>query len=339
MTSEKKNSNARIFLQLTARHLSVFFRNKVRMFFTLLVPFIIFAIYVLFLRDLEMSGVSGALTELEKACGLPFGALKSDKTLSLYIGSLVDSWMLAGILAISTFTISFQTNTMIVGDRESGVNRDFISSPIGKTTLIFSYFFFNVIVTIAIASIFSAVCFCYLAFFGEFFLSVVDLLKIAGALCFASLSSVLFTVFVCSFISRDATMASVNTILSTAIGFLIGAYMPLGLMPSFVQTACAFFPGTYACSLLRGTFVSAPAERLIAYAKATYESGSAEFLKSFFASFGYELKFFDIPLSLNTQAIVHAGMTAILVIMNISSGSRLVKIDGKKHRFGKPKTK
>ena len=50
----KKNNtrNADIFFQLTKRHLLVFFGNKVRVMYTLLVPVIIFAVYIFFLRDL-----------------------------------------------------------------------------------------------------------------------------------------------------------------------------------------------------------------------------------------------------------------------------------------------
>ena len=55
-------------------------------------------------------------------------------------------------------------------------------------------------------------------------------------------------------------MASLVAVFSTAVGFLIGAYMPLGMLPTWVQTVCAFIPGTYSCALLRYSFMATPIE-------------------------------------------------------------------------------
>lgn len=41
-----KHRGTEIFFQLTRRHLLVFFKNKVRVMYTLLVPVIIFAVYI-----------------------------------------------------------------------------------------------------------------------------------------------------------------------------------------------------------------------------------------------------------------------------------------------------
>ena len=53
----KGKSNVSVFFQLTRRHLLVFFKNKIRLMYTLLVPVIIFAVYIFFLRTLELSTV------------------------------------------------------------------------------------------------------------------------------------------------------------------------------------------------------------------------------------------------------------------------------------------
>ena len=53
MSTARKASSLELFFQLTRRHFLVFFKNKVRLFYTLLVPVIIFCVYVLFLRALE----------------------------------------------------------------------------------------------------------------------------------------------------------------------------------------------------------------------------------------------------------------------------------------------
>lgn len=311
-----------IFAQLTKRHLLVFFRNKVRIFFTLMVPFIVFAIYVFFLRDLEFSTVNSVLMEMDAS-----GALSKNTELNKHIAAVVDSWMLSGIIAISTITVSLQTNSTIVADKENGVNRDFASSPISRNLLIVSYFVFNIIVTVMICFVFLLVCLIYLACMGEFALSLTDFLTIFATLIYTSVASVMLTVFICSFIKRDSTMASVNTIFSTAIGFLIGAYMPFAAMPQWVGNICMFFPGTYSCAMLRFSFMSAPIEELKNYlATGGIIANSGELIEEVTQSFGYNLRFFGQSVSTGIQALVVALSIAVFLAANILSGNRTVTV-------------
>ncbi len=314
-----------MFFQLTRRHLLVFFRNKVRVFFTLMVPFIIFAIYILFLRALEMNTARSVLTELEEQLGASF---TGDAQLQKHIGTVIDSWMLSGIIAISTITVSLQTNTIIVSDRENGINRDFASSPISRNLLIASYFLFNIIVTVFICFIFLLVCLLYLMFMGEFVLTFVDFLAIFAILVYSSVVSVLLTVFICSFISRDSTMASINTIISTAVGFIIGAYLPIGAMPAWARNVSAFFPGTFSCSLLRYSFMSTPIAKLTGYVSTLNVAGASEIIDGVTASFGYNFIFFGKSVAPGWQALVNLIFIAILIVANVLAANKLVLVLG-----------
>ncbi len=324
-----KTNYAEQFFQLTRRHLTVFFKNKVRIFFTLMVPFIILIVYIMFLRDLELSSVKNILADLAESGGDEIAALADDPIFMKYVRTLVDSWMLSGILAITSITVSLQTNTMIVIDRESGVNRDFISSPINRNILIGSYFFFNIIVTVIICILFLLVCLIYLACLNEFFITFLDFLQIVGILMYSSVVSVLLTVFICSFVSRDSTMASISTIVSTAIGFLIGAYMPFAMLPAFIQNICVFVPGTFSCSLLRYSFMLTPLDGLTAYLGEVVQSAQgAELIASLTGSFGYNINFFGMSVSPGMQAVAQLIIIAILVVANVLVGNNLVKVIG-----------
>lgn len=307
-----------IFFQLTRRHLLVFFRNKIRVFYTLMVPVIIFIVYIFFLRNLELSTVDGILADLE---------IKRTDELSKYINTMIDSWMLSGITALSTFTVSLQTNSIIVCDKENGVNRDFASSPVSRGVLISSYFLFNFIVTFVICFIFVLICQVYLAFMGEFFLTFADFASIVGVLAYSTVVATLFTVFICSFIKHEPTLASLIAIFSTALGFLIGAYMPLAQLPLWVQNVCAFFPGTYSCSLLRYSFLSTPVAEMSIYVSQNFASG-AQLVEQLSANFGFNLEFFNISVDPGYQALAIAIFTVIFVILNILSGKKLVTVLG-----------
>lgn len=311
-----------IFFQLTKRHILVLFRNKIRMFFTVMAPLIIFAVYILFLRDLELTSVQSAINQInsEKGLDINFQQYKN------FIETIVDSWMLSGIIAISTITVSLQTNNIIVNDKENGVNRDFVSSPIGKVVLIASYFLYNFIVTVIICIIFLIICFIYLACLNEFVLTFADILQILGILLYSSVSSVLFTVFICSFIKRDATMGSVIMIFSTAVGFIMGAYMPLGMMPDWVGNICGFFPGTYTCALLRYSFLSAPINNLAA--QLTSVAGGSELISAVSENFGFNLMFFGKAVDPSYQSLVLGIFSLLLIAVNMLSAKHLIKVSG-----------
>ena len=317
---QNKTNVLSVFGQLTRRHLLVFFKNKIRLFYTLLVPVIIFAVYIFFLRNLELSTVQNTLYRM---------GITPNDSLNQYIGTLVDSWMLSGIAALSTITVALQTNTVFVEDKQSGVNRDFVSSPIRRGALIGSYVVFNFLVTLLVCVVYLVICFLYLACMQEFFLTFVDFLTVLGVTLYATISSTLMTVFLCSFIKTEGTMASLVAVFSTAVGFLIGAYMPLGMLPGWVQTLCAFIPGTYACALLRYSFMATPLAGLSSYVTDVLQiPNGQQFLADLTGSFGYDLEFFSVTVGPGFQALALTVFNFIFLVLNIFSGKELAAVLG-----------
>lgn len=306
---------------LTKRHLLVFINNRMRVFYTMMVPFIIFVIYIFFLRDLELMTIEPVLEK--------YGLSASDKKLMSYVYTLIDSWMLSGIIAMCTITVSLQINTITVSDKENGINRDFASSPVSSNILILSYFLSNFIITFAVCFIFLAACFIYLACLGELIMTFSSIVSILGVLIYSTINSVLFTVFICSFISHDSTMASIITIFSTAIGFLIGAYMPLFMMPYAVQYLCGFVPGTYCCALFRYAFMSDAIAEMTNYVVSVMQPGmGAELMNQLTSNFGYNLDFFGHIVTPPYQALAITIFTVILVVLNVLFGQKLTAVIG-----------
>lgn len=326
MHTKNKVNYLEQLLSLTKRHLMVFVNSRMRMFFTFMVPFIIFVIYIFFLRDLELMTITPTLADY----GLN---MDGDPQLRRYVYTLIDSWMLSGIVAMSTITVSLQINTITVSDKENGINRDFASSPVSSNILIFSYFLANFIITFVVCMVFLVACFIYLAALGELIMTFTSIVTIICVLIFASITGVLFTVFICSFISHDSTMASVITIFSTAIGFLIGAYMPLFMMPEAVQYVCGFVPGTYACALFRYAFMSDGINAMSAYV------GNEALMEELTGSFGYNLNFFGYVVTPGYQALALVLFTVLLLILNVVFAKNLTAVMGglPKKIFGKKK--
>ncbi len=339
--AKQKTRNIDIFFQLTRRHLMVFFKNKVRLMYTLLVPIIIFAVYLLFLRDLELSMVENILADEAINITAATVGRANFEELNRLIGTLVDSWMLSGIIGISTITVALQTNTVIVEDKQNGVNRDFASSPIHRNVLIASYFFYNFLVSALICFIFWVICLIFLACAGEFVLPFGSIMMSLIVMFFSTVASTLMTVFICSFVKTEGTMMSIVAIFSTAVGFLIGAYMPLGMLPVWVQWLCAFIPGTYSCSLLRYAFMAVPMENLTAFAgKIIGEAGLGpevldQLTNELFANFGYNLNFFGVEVNPQFQSLALTAYILLFLVLNIGLGRKVAEVLG----IGKKKKK
>ena len=319
-----KTRNFNIFLQLTKRHLLVFFKSKMTVLYTLLVPIIVFVIYILFLKDLEMSTVKSVLSSYNIAFD---GTSELGRTLT----GIVDSWMLSGILAVTSVTVSIQTNYIFVRDKDQGINRDFSSSPISGGILIASYFIFNFIVTALISFIFLLIAFLYLYCNGEFVYDFVDFIAILGTLSLSVISSTLMMVFLCSFIKKESSLTSIIAIFSSAIGFLIGAYMPMGMLPSSIQWACAFLPPTHCCGLYRYVFLAKPFSNLQVLAADI--NGGSEIIEALSGTFGFNLNFFGAEITPGFMTLFIIAFIIIFIILNILAGNNLTKISGGEPKF------
>lgn len=310
-------NNLNVFLNLTKRHFLVFFKNKIRVLYTLLVPIIILLVYILFLRNLELSTVQNILYELE---------VEATPELTTYINTLVDSWMLSGIIILSTITISIQTNNIIINDKENGVNRDFASSPIKNSYLIGSYFLFNFIVTMFLCLIVMLICFVYLAIMCEFFLTFIDFLIAFGVLTLSTATSTLLTIFICSFIKHESTLASIIAVFSTVAGFVIGAYMPLSMFPDWFRNICGFVPGTYSTDLMRFAFMATPLDGLSGLVSDLNLANGEELINNLFNSFGYEINLFGTNINVGYQALINVGFVVLFMILNIFSVKHITKV-------------
>jgi len=110
-----------ILFQLVGRNLKLYLRDKAAVFFSFLSVIIIVLLYVLFL-----------------------GAMQTDN-LAEYFGDidgvdwLVSSWIMAGILTVSTVTVPLTSIGRLIQDRENKIIMDFYTSPINRKTLALSY--------------------------------------------------------------------------------------------------------------------------------------------------------------------------------------------------------
>ena len=65
------------------------------------------------------------------------------------------------------------------------------------------------------------------------------------------------------------SFSTLSTIVGTALGFLCGVYVPVGVLPSFAQNVIMYFPISHATLLLRNAFMESSISKVFEGAPAS----------------------------------------------------------------------
>ena len=207
-------------------------------------------------------------------------------------GPVLNNWLMSGTLAVTGITTSLASLTQLVKDREHQVDQDLYLSDQGKWRLAFSY------LTSAIIISFSMQILMYVLMCG-YFREVPTLSLLPEVLLIMLLSSLLSSlvnaIFVYFFQSVDS-LGKFSTIVGTASGFLVGTYVPLGVLPTFAQSLMKCTPATYIAALYR--------QVLMKEALSETFKGQDNLLREFQEKMGVQLKWQTLLTKEQTYLIV-----------------------------------
>ena len=278
-------------LALLKRNFTLYFRNRSGVFFSLLGALISFLLYIIFLQK----NLTDAWSQLP------------DKT------SLLNNWLMGGTLAVTGITTSFTALTQMVQDREHQVDQDLFLTDLGSWGLQVSYLISSIVISFVMQLFMFVVMSLY-------FQEVPVWSQIAEVALIMLLSSVLSSLVNAILIHRFQSVDSLGklaTIVGTASGFLVGTYVPLGVLPNFAQLLMKCTPATYIASLYRQVFMK---EQL-----ADTFVGNSDLLAEFQEKMGIELKWQELLTKEKTYLIVVSiSLVAILLWL------LLVKVSSKR---------
>ena len=214
---------------MVKRNLKIYFQDKAAVFFSMLSVIIIFALYIFFIGDSISSGLKF----------LP------------HPNRLMRAWMLAGMLASASITTSLGAYGVMISDRENKTIKDFYSSPVSRRQIAGGYIITGFIISI-IMSIFTLI-------FGEIYMGMIGgavldmdiLLKLFGVIVLSAFASSAIASFIISFLKTNSAYSAASIIVGTLIGFLVGAYIPIGNLPENVQWLVKYFPCAHSAVLYR----------------------------------------------------------------------------------------
>ncbi len=290
-----KNKGA--FAALTGRNLKIFFRDKTSVFFSLLAVLIIIALYAFFLGDVLKEG----LPNVDGA------------------GELMNSWIIAGILAVISMTSTLGAFGVMVEDRARKMYKDFDVSPIGRGAISGGYVASAYCVGVIMSLVALVIGEIYIVASGGAPLSPEAVFMAVGTILLSVLASSAIVFFIVSFFKTMNAYSTASTVIGTLIGFLTGMYINIGSLPEGVQSVIKAFPVSYSAVMFRNIFMEKPMAEV-------FSGAPAGVVTDFKLSMGVEFSYGEYTSGTLLCVIVLLCTAALFYLLALANMSRKRKV-------------
>jgi len=274
----------RTVLALVKRNCICFFRDRANVAFSLMAAGIVVMLYLFVLRDMMISDNAG----------LPD------------VANLMDAWVLAGIAGIVSVTSCMGALQTMNTDRAEGKDTDFLVTPAGQWRLALGYILGTFVAAFLFTLIILAGSLLFLVATG----CPLDAADVALAILLtipASLSGCIIMYALTSFVKSTGGFASFFSIVSVAIGFLTGIYIPMGSMPEGMQVVGTLMPATHMSSIFRDLIAGGALDQSFAGMDST----------EFRADMGFDLSLWGYQFDVVTSLLYVFGVTAAFLVVAI----------------------
>jgi len=262
-------------IAFAGRNLKVFFRDKAAVFFSLLASLIIIGLYALFLGN-------NMASYLEQ---FPDSRL------------LVDRWLVAGLVSITSITTAMGAFGVMVDDKSKQIIKDFLTSPIRRWKLMAGY-------------IFSAFIIGYIMSVITLLVAQVYILAQGGSIILAGFCNTTMVFFFAAFFSTDTSFSTASTVLGTLIGFVTGIYIPIGVLPESVQWVIKLFPTSHAVVILRQILTESTMAKYTDFIPAAS-------LTEINRTMGIQYFFGDTPFPVYGSLLILAGVGVLFFLLSL----------------------
>ena len=300
MNSLKRNFNT--YKGMTARNIKVYMKDRMAIVLSMLTQIIVLGLYLLFLKSNYVDAINSFLTGAEN--------LVTDTD----IEALVNSWLIAGVIGTSVVTVALNSLSVMVSDKQDKIDFDYNATPAKPHIIILSYFSGAVVSTFLISSILLTAGLVFLAMGGLFLYTATDIVLLYAIVLLGSISGSIILMLFVSFFKKNSTLSSFSILISVAIGFIIGAYMPVSQFGESVQTAVNLVPGSHIAGLLRNVLMT-PAIDNISDALGGIDNGM--FAEKINSTFTLNLNIFDESIGMNFMLVYSLIAIAVFFVLNL----------------------
>ncbi|MGN6272832.1 MAG: ABC transporter permease [Protaetiibacter sp.] len=277
-----------VVLLLVVRGLRLYVRDRAGVMFSLLGPVILLGLYALFLGRLQTDAIAASYPLADERDVLVF----------------VMAWVFAGVTMITTLTTGLAALGTFVEDRASGRFVDFLVSPPRRSQLVLGYLGSSLVIAFALSLIVAVVGQLVILALGGPFIGWVEALTLIGYIALSCAAFSAFSALATTFLRTTSAFAALSTVLGTVLGFLAGAYIPAGVLPTAVLNVMNVLPFAASAMLIRQPFTAAAADRMT--------GGDATAIHELETFYGMRLTVGEVELS---NAVAIAELAVLLVVL------------------------
>ena len=254
---------------LIRRNLLNYFYDPSSVFFSFLSVLILVGVYTLFLGTLQVNDVQFSVGEIE---GVRF---------------MVNSWLIAGLLTVTSFTVPLTISSNMVADLEKRIFDDFLVAPIKRSSIVFGYAISAFIIGVMMTTLTFILGQVFLILTGGTALSLTSYGLVMGYILLSSAVFSALSFLMISFIKSTASVNAVNTIVGTLLGFLAGIYVPFAAFSDSVANVLKLNPAAQMVVLFRGVLME-PAMDMV------FKNAPTGIQENYMRVYGVSLEIFEV---------------------------------------------
>jgi len=153
---------------------------------------------------------------------------------------------------------------------------------------------------------------------GNTYLSFINVLALYGITLLGSLSATTILMILVLFFKTTNSAGAFQGLLCAAVGFIIGAYIPISQFITPIQTICNLFPGSHITALYRNVLLNGVIENMNSSMNGLDNGSLATTLKEVFS---LNLNMFDNYIMVNGMlwyviVIIIVALIAIAILFN-----------------------
>ncbi len=225
-----------MILKMIKRNLKLYFRDKTAVFSSLMGVIIIIGLYLLFLGNFLSNGLQEIIPNKTRF--------------------IIDAWVMAGVISIASITTSMGAFGIMIQDKTKKIIYDFKVAPITRFGLVISYVISALIISFIMSIITLAFSEIYFLVNDGQIIGIVYMLKSLIWILFSVIVSSTLVFMLTSFVESNTGFSTISSMIGSLIGFVTGIFIPIGNLPSSVQTVIKIFPLTHAATLMRQSLIS-----------------------------------------------------------------------------------
>lgn len=290
---------------LTNRTIKLYLKNPLAILFSFVYMLLFIVLISLFLGDFMAKGMIDVYAKVE---GMNFSAIRW----------LVDATSLAGVMMINCILVPLNVLTIMVQDKTSNCLNSFLVSAVSRNKLVLGYWLAPFLIGVGLNLVCLFISQGFIVLNGGEWLNSLENLEMIG-LIIANTFSATSILFGLAMIMKNISIYNTFTgIMSALVGFITGAFIPLGSFPDTIQKIFAFVPAYHGATMMREVMTKKPLSAVFSAVPTQTVEGSLMTAKEIIniykaengITYSYGESLFSFPKML--AIVVGAGVAALL---------------------------